>query len=527
MTKALFKKQMMEVFAWLYRSRKTGKNRTKMATIGFGIFYFILIFGVLGSMFFTMASSLCSPLVQVGLGWMYWSIMGLVTVALGVFGSVFNTYASLYQAKDNDLLLSMPVRIPQILAVRLMGVYVMGLMYELVVIVPALIVWFMNGGSLWAIQLPLVVSFLVLALSCILGWVVALIASKVRNKNIITVILSLAFIGGYYYVYGNAYKMLMALLENPMVIGEKIKGILYPFYHMGLGAAGNAVSVLIFAAITAALFAVVYAVLSRSFINIATSNRGAKKARYRAKAVRAVSADKALLRKELTRFVGSANYMLNCGLGIVIMLAGAVALVIFKNSVSDILFGVFAGGEGIIPMLAAAAICMMTTMCDMSAPSVSLEGKTIWLAQSLPVAARQSLMAKLKLHMLLTVPPTAILTAAVLWVLRPSWYFCLLIPIVVLSFILCMALIGLFANLKMPNLTWTSEIVPIKQGASVAIALFGGWAAVLALGGLYALLSKYVAPALYLVLTAVLLLVLSAVLLRWIRTKGALIFENL
>ena len=103
MTTALFKKQMMEVFAWLYHSRKTGKNRAKPATIAFAVLYSVLIFGVLGGMFFAMASALCAPLIEAGLGWMYWSIMGLVSVALGVFGSVFNTYASLYQAKDNDL----------------------------------------------------------------------------------------------------------------------------------------------------------------------------------------------------------------------------------------------------------------------------------------------------------------------------------------------------------------------------------------------------------------------------------------
>ncbi|MDD6189589.1 MAG: hypothetical protein PUB32_08445 [Clostridiales bacterium] len=527
MTKALFKKQMMEAFSWLYRNRKTGKNRSKAGIIGFGVFYFLIIFGVLGSVFYIMADSLCEPLMNAGIAWLYWAIMGLVTVALGVFGSVFNTYASLYQAKDNDLLLSMPVPVRHILVMRLSGVYFMGLIYELVVIIPALIQWFINGGSLWALQLPLVLSILVLALSCILGWVVALISGKLRNKNIITVIMSLAFIGGYYYIYANAYKILMSILADPFALGEKVKGILYPFYHMGLGAAGNFVSVLIFAAMVAALFAIVYAVLSRSFIALATANKGAAKAKYREKAVKAAPADSALLRKEMRRFLGSANYMLNCGLGVIMMVLAAVALVIFKDSVTEVLFGVFGRTASIIPMLAAAAVCMITTMCDMAAPSVSLEGKSIWLAQSLPVTASQVLMAKLKLQLVLTVPPALLLTAAVLGVLQPSWYFCLLLPVIILAFILFMALLGLATNLKLPNLNWTSEIIPIKQGASVAVALFGGWAVVVALGGVYVLLSKLLAPELYLLCTAVLLFAVSVWLLHWIRTKGAAIFETL
>ena len=38
-----------------------------------------------------------------------------------------------------------------------------------------------------------------------------------------------------------------------------------------------------------------------------------------------------------------------------------------------------------------------------------------------------------------------------------------------------MTLIGLLLGVKMPVLTWTNEITPIKQGAPVMIILFGGF----------------------------------------------------
>ena len=40
---------------------------------------------------------------------------------------------------------------------------------------------------------------------------------------------------------------------------------------------------------------------------------------------------------------------------------------------------------------------------------------------------------------------------------------------------LLMALVGLFFGVKMPTLTWTGEIMPIKQGAPVMITLFCGF----------------------------------------------------
>lgn len=122
MTKALFKKQMMEVFSWVYQNKRSGKNRSAKGIVGYVLLY-MLIFGFIGAVFYFVAGMLCEPLVSVGLGWFYFAIMGLIALFFGVFGSVFNTYASLYNAKDNDLLLSMPILSGKILLVRLSGVY--------------------------------------------------------------------------------------------------------------------------------------------------------------------------------------------------------------------------------------------------------------------------------------------------------------------------------------------------------------------------------------------------------------------
>lgn len=69
------------------------------------------------------------------MGWMYFALMGLIAILLGTFGSVFNTFSGLYLAKDNDLLLSMPIPVSVIVASRLISVYIMGLMYSAVVII--------------------------------------------------------------------------------------------------------------------------------------------------------------------------------------------------------------------------------------------------------------------------------------------------------------------------------------------------------------------------------------------------------
>lgn len=531
MTKTLFKKQMMEVFSWVYQNKKSGKKRSAKGIAGYVLLY-LLIFGFLGVVFYLVAGMLCEPLVSMGVGWLYFAIMGLIALFLGVFGSVFNTYASLYNAKDNDLLLSMPIPSGKILLVRLSGVYAMGLMYELIVMIPALIVWFLTAkvraaGVIFTLLIPLVLSVLVLVLSAVLGWVVALISGKLKHKNIMTVILSLAFITAYYYCYGHAYAILQSVLADPQAISNRAKSILYPFYHMGLAAEGKAISMLIFMAIVGALFGIVYLVLSRSFLKIATANRGTAKVRYKEQRTAVRSVNQALFQKELRRFLGSSNYMLNCGLGIVVMLVSAGALLWKQAMIREVMFGAFAGNEGLISLIAAGAVCLLSAMNDISAPSVSLEGKNLWLVQVFPVSGKQVLMAKLRLHLTLTLVPAAVLVAAVEWVLQPGLVFAILIPVVVALFILFMADFGLLINLKMPNLNWTSEIIPIKQSMGVMISLFGGWAVIVAFAGAYYLLADIFSPPVYLLCTGALLLAASVVLLGWLRTKGARIFEVL
>ena len=170
---------------------------------------------------------------------------------------------------------------------------------------------------------------------------------------------------------------------------------------------------------------------------------------------------------------------------------------------------------------------MLTTMNDITAPSVSLEGKSIWLVQSLPVSPWRVLKAKIKLHLILTLIPMYILTVCVLSVCAPSFEYVILIPLTVTAFAVVMALSGLCLNLKSPNLGWKNETVPIKQSLSVTVALFGGWAVVIAFGALYVALYRFVSPPVFLIGVFAVLIIASALMLMWLKNKGTKIFASL
>ena len=276
-----------------------------------------------------------------------------------------------------------------------------------------------------------------------------------------------------------------------------------------------------------ALLALTLWVIARSFLKIATATGSVKKVRFEHRAVRAQSVQRALRRKELRRFAASPNYMLNCGFGILMLLAAGIALLIKGRALAQLLDDAFGAGADIVPVLLSAALCLLASMNDMAAPSVSLEGRQLWLAQSLPVTPWQVLRAKLDMQLLLTGVPLLFCALCAVIVLPGGAAEMALAVVVALLYTLLSALAALALGLRLPNLTWTNEITPIKQGGSVMLALFVNWFYAIALGGLYFLCGRYLSAAAYLALAAAVTAAVCALLLHWVKQRGTRIFAAL
>lgn len=532
MIKTLLKKQMEEIFRNYFYDAKKNKKRSPVSTILFMLFFVVIMVGVLGGIFTVLSRALCEPLVSVGLGWMYFTLMGLLAIFLGAFGSVFNTYSGLYFSKDNDLLLSLPIPVRSIMVSRLLGVYLMGLMYSAVVMIPAMIVYwrrvpFTAGMLLGTLMLFVLISVIVLILSCLLGWGVAKISTKLKSKSFITVLISLVFVAAYYFVYFKASVFIQKLLANALVYGNSIKGKAYPLYLFGCVGEGKLSAILLVTVVVFALFAVTWVVLSHSFLKIATMSAGIKKAKYKEKQVRVKSAFGAMLGKEFGRFTSSSNYMLNCGLGVLLLFAGGIWMLIQGEKTIKVLEMVFGARAGSSAILLCAALCMIGSMNDMAAPSVSLEGKNLWLPQSLPITPWQALKAKLWVQLILTGIPSLFCVFCVVPFLPCTPVETAGIILLIVLYVLLSACFALFTGVKMPNLTWTNEIAPIKQSMGVMLAMLGGWAYAVALAGIYLTAGWKIGLLCYLSIASLITLFLSAVLYVWLKKCGTKIFATL
>ena len=530
MLKVLLQKQLAEIFRTYFYNAKTNKARSKGATIAYLVGFALLMVGLLGGIFAYLSVSLCGALSAVGMDWLFFALMGLLAVFLGAFGSVFNTYSSLYLAKDNDLLLSMPIPVRTIMASRLLGVYLMGLMYSGVVILPAVIVyWIMISASAAAIAggvlLVALISLFVLTLSCALGWVVAKISlrsSKTRASSPSSSRSSSS--GPTISSISRRRPSFRTSLRMPPSTARPSGAA--PIRSISLAASARAtrLAMAIVAAVILALFVLMYWLISRSFLKIATSSGKQERKVYRETRTERQSVSAALLRKEFSRFTASPSYMLNCGLGTLMLPIAGVVLLVYQAKIRDL--ELLLGAE-FASLLFIAAVCLLASMNDMAAPSVSLEGKSLWLAQSLPVKPWQVLRAKLAVHLTLTGVPAAICYVLLAFAHPFTAAELLLGAVLIAGYVLLMASFGLFVGLKMPNLHWTNEITPIKQGGAVMLALFSGFAhaALIVVG--YLLLGSKLGLTAYLAAFAALTLLLAALLLRWLRKTGCRIFATL
>lgn len=528
MFKILFKKQMTELFKSYFLNRKTGKLRDKKQ-IAFFILFFFVILVFLAVSFSSLSKMLAASLVPLGFDILYFEILGAVSLGFGIFGSVFTSYEMLYNAKDNDFLLSMPIKPSAILGSRMLSSYIISVIYEAVIYIPAVIEYCRYAGFTPAgIILPslnlFISGFAVLTLTCLFGWFMAAASSKTRNKNFFSMAASLIALGLYYTVMFRINDLVNAVLSNPTGIEKRIRQFAFPLYLFGSGSQGNITHFILFALLTSALTAVTAAAMSRTFIRLVTANKGLKKKGFKSDSVKSGSIKSALLRKEAARFFNTPILILNSGIGLIICPAAAIAALVKSSSLNQLTASV--PSPEIIPGLILTVVCFMCSISESTESSVSLEGNSLWILQTMPVKASQILLSKIKISVILTVISSEIslLLFSAAFHIRASVVIIMIIALAANN--LLRSSLGLIFNLRRPNFDWTNEAIPVKQDSPVLFSMLSGMGFAVIPAALGAALMHFPAE----ISAAAAALIYTAALipaLKWINTKGAECFKNL
>jgi len=525
MFKDLVTIRLRSMFARSSGSGNGKKHKTRaIAFIALMIYcagYFAFLFGM-------MFSQLCEAFMSAGLDWFYFAYVGILAFLLCFIGSVFVTQHQVYEAKDNELLMSMPVPPGYILGSRMVSILLLNYIYEIIVFIPA---WFVYArtaeasvaGLIFFIAAAILLPLFGMTFSVAFGWITAAISSRTRRKNVFTLVITLILFFGYMYIIMRIQHYTQVLIMNGTEISAAIRKALPPFYYMGNSIAnGSVVEFLIFALCCIIPFALVYMLLSRSFIKIATAKRGAKKVKYVEKSLKTSGIRKALIKKELAMFAGKPMYIFNEGIGLIFMLIAGIYIAVKHDSIAQLI------GGGYIPALVCAVLGASAAFNIISAPSISLEAKTLWISQSSPLSEKDILLAKADMHILVTAP-FIIVPAVIMGIacgLSPvEFAAAIMFPLAMTAFT---ALLGLDVNLTFPKLDWIDETAAMKQSMSVFITMMAAMAVVAAVFFIYMLiLDASIPPMTYIYIVTALLLAAAMLLRINILRSGVARFRNL
>ena len=144
MFKTLLKKQFKEIFMVFTTGRK-GNGKKKNSKVGYIVLYAICFLSLLVA-FYGISDTLGGAILPMGINWLFYTLLALMAIALAVVGSAFSSYTALYNARDNELLLSLPIPPVYLLICRMIVIFTLSLVFETVVLLPAAVYYWIHVG---------------------------------------------------------------------------------------------------------------------------------------------------------------------------------------------------------------------------------------------------------------------------------------------------------------------------------------------------------------------------------------------
>lgn len=458
-------------------------------------------------------------------------MMPAAAVAAGVLFTALAAQAVVFSGRDSDLLLALPVPALTVLLSKTAALYVENLVFCLFFVLPAGAArwWFGGGGGaafalrmvLGTVFLALVPTVLALGIGFLLGW----LGARLGSRRWINLALCVLTAGVVLLLVLRLNGAVSALMAGELGIDSDVPFWALPFRFFQEGVCGSWGKLALFGLGALALLLGAAAVLAGRYRQVLTGLKARRRGgSLRLDRVQAAGPRRAVLRKEAARYFGTPIYLMNTGLGLILLPAAGIAAVVMKGRLQ----GLLAQMGGIpVPVLAAGTVLLCLSTAAVTGSSISLEGKTLWILRGAPLPAGEILEVKAAFQVLITAPCLLVGGAGIAWGLDLGWAMGAVLVLAGLAFSGFCALFGLLVNLCFPRLDAISDAAVVKQSAAAMISTFAAMAAAaactLAAWGLTALVSPEAAWG----FLSLVLLALCAALDRWLATQGAKRFLEL
>lgn len=539
MLKVLIKKQILELFSLMFtgsqaskkkKKRKKAKSVVRPGMIFLAIFLILLLMLACGA----MAAPMAIFILPTSGAWLYYSIFAILGFVVSLFINVFIASSMLYKAKDNDLLLSLPIPTSSIIISRMVILLINCFIVFAIVWIPAIVVAIICSqisiiAIICCMVLFIVLSIFSMVFSSIIGWFIALITRNKNTKTILTIIFSVVLIlavVGSRFVINDAIKN---LIENINEISAQVAASCYPMYILGHAASGNIVYTLLISLAVLVLFAAVCFVISKTFLTIVSSAKGTKKHNTKFKYQKSRGVLTSIFRKDLSLLFKTPTYFVNCGIGAIFIFV-IIFLFMTQSKMMESFLEMNANIPefvNVVPGIIVAIICFTTGFNCITTPSISLEGKNIWILKSLPIRPFDIFVGKSMLHIVFNTIPAFIATLILAIIFSVSVINVIAVMIYILMFSTLTAFFGMCVGIKRANLTWTNITIPIKQNLGVGFAILFTVGVTLGSSIIYVLLFIFLPAFAILLVLSVILFLFNMLFVSWFKHTGTKLFNQL
>ncbi|MBQ7506093.1 MAG: hypothetical protein IJT05_02090 [Lachnospiraceae bacterium] len=452
---------------------KKAKGRNIASFVGILVLYALL------AVFCVSMSVLMS---MFGNGDMAPVLVGTVISALGFITGLLRSNGYLFAARDYNTLMSLPFTEGTIVTAKAVTMYLHNIPFSLVISFSSLVGYsIVNGPNAATILLWVILSFFVplipMVIGALIGAVSTMVSSGFKHKSVIQSVLifglSIFFIVGSQLI---SRSMSPDMLEQTMATMTRITdsvGKVLPTVGLFSRALTEMsfVSALILAAVSTAVFELVFFLISRNYRKINTKLLHRHKGKdYTLTTQKSSSVLKAIVFKEWRRFVGSSVYLTNIGMG---QLLGLLVTVLFAVLGPDAIITFITRGHAVeykyvIPIVPA-FLYFLICMGNSAVVSLSLEGKSFWILQSLPIPRSTVYRGKMAFNILITLPFFYLGCIVCGIRLHASAPDILLSLLVTTGFTLFSTVFGILLGIRFMNLSWENEAEVVKRGTAMSI----------------------------------------------------------
>ena len=411
---------------------------------------------------------------------------------LALVEGVYKSQGILFEAKDSELLFSLPISKKSILTARVIKLYVFQFLYSLLFTVPGIAIYayyVKPTAYFYAITVIMLILFPIIptVLGCMIGFITKQISVRFKARRAVQIILTFIFISILMIASFNLKSVIASITENAANIDATIRSVYFPIdIYMDLINGFDIVKFVLLIAINALLLLLFVTLAGKKYFRIISkSKENFKAVKTKQIAVEDFSYKKssvimALLKKEFVRYFSSTVYVVNTMFGIVLLLIATVALclnfdqAIISMASENIPMEDVATLHMLAPKVYLAILIGLSFMTSITSSSISLEGKTFNISKSLPVKEDKMLLAKVLMSDIITIPAVLICDIIFLFSFEVSILDAVLI--ILASFIApsIAAVFGLIVNLKYPKMNASSDTEVVKQSTSSMVAVFGG-----------------------------------------------------